>query len=73
MERAKKIPQSARLTFVITNNHFHGKAVTNALQLLHRLTGKPVRVRAPLLHQYPELEPISSPAGTTPLPFPTDR
>ncbi|MEE8199994.1 MAG: DUF72 domain-containing protein [Candidatus Acidoferrales bacterium] len=69
-ERIQKVAQSARLTFVITNNHFHGKAVTNALQLIHRLTGQPVRVPPPLLRHYPELEPITAGEGTTPSLFP---
>ena len=69
-ERIQKVAQSARLTFVITNNHFHGKAVTNALQLIHRLTGQPVRVPPPLLRHYPELEPITASEGTTPSLFP---
>jgi len=69
--RIEIVAESARLTFVITNNHFHGKAVTNALQLLHRLTGKPVRVPPPLLKHYPqELEPIAAPDATTPSLFP---
>lgn len=68
--RIEKVAADARLTFVITNNHFHGKAVTNALQLLHRLTGKPVRVPPPLLQHYPqELEPIAAP-DSTPSLFP---
>jgi len=72
VERIEKVADEARVTFVITNNHFHGKAVTNALQLLHRLTGKPVRVPPPLLQHYPrELEPIAAPEGTTPSLFPT--
>lgn len=64
VERIQKVADDARLTFVITNNHFHGKAVTNALQLLHRLTGKPVRVPPPLLKHYPQLEPIAAPDAT---------
>jgi len=70
VEHIQKVADDARLTFVITNNHFHGKAVTNALQLLHRLTGRPVKVPPPLLKHYPqELEPISAPEGTTPSLF----
>ncbi len=63
--------ENTRLTFVITNNHFHGKAVTNALQLIHRLTGQRVKVPPPLLRHYPELEPIASREGTTPPLFPS--
>jgi uncharacterized protein YecE (DUF72 family) len=72
-DRIQHVARDARLTFVITNNHFQGKAVTNALQLIHLLTKKPVRVPPPLLQHYPELDPIASTAGTTPSLFPTPR
>ncbi|MFQ5926892.1 MAG: DUF72 domain-containing protein [Terriglobia bacterium] len=70
--RIEHVAADARLTFVITNNHFRGQAVTNALQLIHLLTQKPVRVPPPLLQHYPELEPLASPAGTTPSLFSTN-
>lgn len=72
-ERVEHVAEQARLTFVIANNHFQGKAVTNALQLVHLLTRQPVKVPPPLLQHYPELEPIASTAGTTPSLFPTSR
>jgi uncharacterized protein YecE (DUF72 family) len=68
-KRIEKVAETAQSTFVITNNHFHGKAVTNALQLRHRLTGRKVKVPPPLLDRYPELEPIAEPGGTTPSLF----
>jgi uncharacterized protein YecE (DUF72 family) len=68
-ERIQKVAKSAQLTFVVTNNHFHGKAVTNALQLIHKLTGQRVKVPPPLLERYPELEPIAAQEGTTPSLF----
>lgn len=72
VERARAVAETAQLTFVITNNHFHGKAVTNALQLLHRLTGQRVKVPPPLLQHYPELEPLAArEKGTTPSLFPS--
>ncbi|HKZ52644.1 MAG TPA: DUF72 domain-containing protein [Candidatus Acidoferrales bacterium] len=71
--RIQAVAESAPLTFVITNNHFHGKAVTNALQLIHLLTRQPVKVPPPLLTHYPELESIASPAGTTPSLFKSPR
>ncbi|MFQ5663030.1 MAG: DUF72 domain-containing protein [Terriglobia bacterium] len=64
-ERIQTLAANTRLSFVITNNHFHGKAVTNALQLIHRLSDRPVKVPPPLLRHYPELEPIASHEGTT--------
>ncbi|HEX7901775.1 MAG TPA: DUF72 domain-containing protein [Planctomycetota bacterium] len=42
--------------FVITNNHFQGKAVANALQLAKAL-GKELEIPAPLRAAYPELFP----------------
>lgn len=69
-ERIEAVAKGSRLTFVITNNHFQGKAVTNALQLIYRLTRQPVKVPPPLLRHYPELEPIASRKGTTPSLFP---
>ncbi len=47
--------------FVITNNHFEGKAAVNALQLKHALTGRPVAAPETLLARYPELEKIAAP------------
>ena len=69
--RIEQVADETRLTFVITNNHFQGKAVTNALQLIARLTKKKVRVPPPLLEHYPQLEPIAAREGTTPSLFPT--
>ncbi|MFQ5778089.1 MAG: DUF72 domain-containing protein [Terriglobia bacterium] len=69
-ERISTLADATRLTFVITNNHFRGKAVTNALQLLYLLTKKPVKVPPPLLQHYPALEPIAAREGTTLSLFP---
>jgi uncharacterized protein YecE (DUF72 family) len=69
-ERVKKIAAHARTTFVITNNHYQGKAIVNALQLIHLLTGSKVKVPEPLRHHYPQLEPIASEPSAEPLLFP---
>ncbi len=69
-ERVRRVAASARSTFVVTNNHFRGKAVTNALQLLHLLKRTRVKVPPPLLQHYRELEPIASRQGTTSSLFP---
>jgi uncharacterized protein YecE (DUF72 family) len=42
--RVQKVGKQARHTFVITNNHFQGKAVVNALQLISILKGSKVKV-----------------------------
>ena len=66
-ERIRNIAQSAEVTYVITNNHFQGKAIANALQLIHLLRGNVVTVPETLLAQYPELANIAPPAGTAPV------
>jgi uncharacterized protein YecE (DUF72 family) len=60
-ERIANIARSADVTFVITNNHFQGKAIANALQLISILRGQPVRVPENLRERYPELVEIALP------------
>ncbi len=50
-------------TFVITNNHFEGKAIVNALQLIRLLSGAKVKVPEPLRQHYPELDRIANRAS----------
>jgi uncharacterized protein YecE (DUF72 family) len=71
-ERAKNISQQAPVTYVITNNHFEGKAVANALQLMHLISGQTVRVPETLLVHYPELEGIAAPEPVASEPKQTD-
>ena len=65
-ERIKNVAQQTDATFVITNNHFEGKAAANALQLVNLVTGRAVRVPETMLARYPELGAIAEP-GTVPL------
>ena len=69
-KRIRKVSESAKTTFVITNNHFQGKAVVNALELISMLTGAKVKVPEPLRHHYPELETIASEPVAEPTLFP---
>ena len=69
-ERVRSVAARARTTFVITNNHFEGKAVVNALQLLHLLGGNKVDVPEPLRRQYPQLDAIAKEALHEPTLFP---
>ncbi|HZP00960.1 MAG TPA: DUF72 domain-containing protein [Terriglobia bacterium] len=59
VERIRNIAQHADVTYVITNNHFQGKGVTNALQLIALLRGQAVEVPEHLLASYPELRPLA--------------
>jgi uncharacterized protein YecE (DUF72 family) len=61
--RIEEIAQKAKVTFVVTNNHFEAKAGVNALQLKHLLTGRRVLAPEPLLERYPELKAIAEPVS----------
>jgi uncharacterized protein YecE (DUF72 family) len=68
--RAERLMRSTDVTFVITNNHFQGKSVVNALQLIHLITGAKVRVPETLRHHYPQLETIADAPAAEPTLFP---
>ena len=60
-EKIEHIASQAKVTYVVTNNHFEGKAGVNALQLKHMLTGERVKATEALLEHYPELKGIADP------------
>jgi len=68
--RVRKITEHAHDTFVVTNNHFQGKAVVNALQLVSILKGTKVKVPEPLRQHYPQLEAIADSPRAEPTLFP---
>jgi uncharacterized protein YecE (DUF72 family) len=51
----RRLAQGADETYVITNNHFSGKAVANALEILAELGGGPVLGPVELLDAFPRL------------------
>ncbi|HEY4962995.1 MAG TPA: DUF72 domain-containing protein [Candidatus Limnocylindrales bacterium] len=59
-KRVDSIAEKTRKTFVVTNNHFEGKAAVNALQLKSMLTGAPVKIPSTLRSRYWELGEIES-------------
>ena len=62
--RVDAIAKESDATYVVTNNHFSGKAVANALELRHLLEGRrKVAAPATLVHAYPHLRPITEPDG----------
>ena len=65
VERIKNISQRTRAVFVITNNHFRGQAVANALQLAALASGKKVQAPKLVLETYPELPKIATPMEST--------
>jgi uncharacterized protein YecE (DUF72 family) len=72
-ERIEKVAERAREVFVITNNHYQGKGVVNALQLISILKGSKVKVPEPLREKFPELEAIADAPPAEPSLFPMSK
>jgi uncharacterized protein YecE (DUF72 family) len=70
IKRVRKVTEHAQNTFVVTNNHFQGKAVVNALQLISILKGSKVKVPEPLRQHYPQLDAIADTPPFEPTLFP---
>ena len=68
--RVRNVSKNTRTTFVITNNHFEGKGIVNALQLIHLLDGGKVKVPETLRHHYPQLDSIATEPSREPTLFP---
>jgi uncharacterized protein YecE (DUF72 family) len=69
-ERVAKVAERSREVFVITNNHYQGKGVVNALQLISILKSSKVKVPERLRVQFPELEAIADTPPAEPSLFP---
>jgi uncharacterized protein YecE (DUF72 family) len=61
-ERIRHVAEAGEAIYVITNNHFRGKAVANALQLISIIRDQPVPVPPALISEYPALETIAIPS-----------
>ncbi|HEY8184751.1 MAG TPA: DUF72 domain-containing protein [Pyrinomonadaceae bacterium] len=59
--RIKEIAARTKEAYVITNNHFRGQAVVNALEIKSTLTEERVPGPAPLFEKYPELIESATP------------
>lgn len=70
VDRVHRLAHHAANTFVIANNHFEAKAVVNALQFIHLLTGSKVHVPETLRQRYPQLESIADAPAKEPTLFP---
>jgi uncharacterized protein YecE (DUF72 family) len=68
LDRIKVVEQEAQDTYVVTNNHYLGKAVVNALEICSILKGEPVAVPPGLVDHYPDLQRFAaeSAQGTDP-------
>lgn len=70
VDRIRSVDEHTEETYVITNNHYLGKAAVNALQLISILKGTRVKVPEPLRQHYPQLEEIASEMPAEPMLFP---
>lgn len=59
--RIKEVAKQTRETYVITNNHFRGQAIVNALEIKAALEEKEVPAPAPLFKVYPRLSESAIP------------
>ena len=56
--------QRRRQSYVITNNHFRGQAVVNALEIEAAVKEKPVPAPEPLFKVYPRLSESATPESS---------
>ena len=67
--RIREVSEAARDTYVVTNNHYLGKNVVNALELISLLKGEKVAVPESLRPHYPQLDGIASAPRAAPTLF----
>jgi len=58
VERIKALGEKSGRVYVITNNHYRGQAMANALQIRNMITGEKVDIPRLLLEKYPILREI---------------
>lgn len=59
--RIREVAKQTKESYVITNNHFLGKAVVNALEIKSILDGNKVPAPLPLFEKYPNLAEVAAP------------
>jgi uncharacterized protein YecE (DUF72 family) len=57
--KIENVARKAKVTFVVANNHFEGKAPANALELRSMLSGNRVKAPSTLVQAYPRLSAIA--------------
>ena len=63
IDRIKAVEHAASDTYIVTNNHYIGKAVVNALEIGSILKGEPVAAPPDLVSRYPQLAPFIRESG----------
>ena len=72
-KRVERVAERSQEVFVITNNHYEGKAAVSALQLVNLLKGEKVKVPEPLREKFPELDAIADAPPQAPRLFPPSK
>ena len=60
LDRIKTVEHAAKDTYVVTNNHYLGKAVVNALEISSILKGEAVAAPQTLVEHYPEIRDFTN-------------
>ncbi len=60
VDRIKAVAHKANDTYAVTNNHYIGKAVVNALEITSILRSKQVNAPPPVVKRYPELRKFTT-------------
>ena len=71
--KIEEVAKKAPTTYVVTNNHYLGKAAVNGLQLKSMITHKPVKVPTTLKKEYWELDEIAEDKGAADEPKPARK
>jgi uncharacterized protein YecE (DUF72 family) len=58
VERIKELGKKSDKVYIITNNHYRGQALANALQIKNMITGEKLDIPHDLLQKYPVLKDI---------------
>jgi uncharacterized protein YecE (DUF72 family) len=58
VERIKNLGKKSTKVFVITNNHYRGQAMANALQIKNMISGEKLEIPGTLLKEFPVLKQL---------------
>src|SRR5262245_12880673 len=67
VDKIKTVARDAEETYVVTNNHFRGKGVVNALEIKAMLGGEKVPGPTSLIDEYPRVKELILPGGLSEL------
>jgi len=71
-ERISNVAKASEVVFVVTNNHFEGKAIANAFQLTSLLRGEPLNIPASIVQHYPQLLEVAAQPNESAEPLQSD-